>query len=389
MTLRDSMAENIRRPIRYDRWVCNTCTRPSSKRCEASSRWTPSERPSRPIIMNRSANSGLVVNSSPNSSTMTTSVCIAASWTPVARARSYSWIDVYPCRRSSSCRRTISPCNESCMRSTRCSSSSRLVISAETCGSPSSPRNVAPPLKSISTMLSFSDEWVSASASTMVRIVSLLPEPVAPIMMPCGPMPPCADSLRSSSSVWPVAVRPIGIRRWSQAVLARHRSFGSMARRSAMPSSEPRSAAMDVDSALTLVELAAAEQPFQLVPLVADQPLGARRVVLLRVLGVRQPLDVVPVAQPVPAGADRDPQVLVRVERGQLRDDRPGGRPGEVDRTLQQDPREPAQVHRDRHVLDQAVRAQEPAQRAGAQRFEVGHRLGLRCLYLQRQPLLP
>ena len=139
----------------------------------------------------------------------------------------------------------------------------------------------------------------------------------------------------------------------------------------------------------TLVELAAAEQPFQLVPLVADQPLGARRVVLLRVLGVRQPLDVVPVAQPVPAGADRDPQVLVRVERGQLRDDRPGGRPGEVDRTLQQDPREPAQVHRDRHVLDQAVRAQEPAQRAGAQRFEVGHRLGLRCLYLQRQPLLP
>ena len=55
--------------------------------------------------------------------------------------------------------------------------------------------------------------------STSVRSSSDLPEPVAPISRPCGPMPSCADSLRSSSTgcavgadadrhPQPVAVRP-------------------------------------------------------------------------------------------------------------------------------------------------------------------------------------
>ena len=50
------------------------------------------------------------------------------------------------------------------MRSTRVSSWARLVITAETWGISDIPANVAPPLKSTSTMLSCSGEWVIASA---------------------------------------------------------------------------------------------------------------------------------------------------------------------------------------------------------------------------------
>ena len=42
--------------------------------------------------------------------------------------------------------------------------------------------------------------WVIARAVTRVRNSSDLPEPVAPTTRPCGPTPPCADSLRSSST---------------------------------------------------------------------------------------------------------------------------------------------------------------------------------------------
>ena len=87
----------------------------------------------------------------------------------------------------------------SAMRSTSGSSSARLVITALVCGSRSSRVNVAPPLKSMSAKFSEFGGWVTASASTSVRSSSLLPEPVAPMSSPCGPMPSCADSLRSSS----------------------------------------------------------------------------------------------------------------------------------------------------------------------------------------------
>ena len=56
---RDSAAENVLSPIRYDRWVSSPRSRPSSRRCEASSRCTPSERPTRPIVTKTSRNSGL------------------------------------------------------------------------------------------------------------------------------------------------------------------------------------------------------------------------------------------------------------------------------------------------------------------------------------------
>ena len=53
--------------------------------------------------------------------------------------------------------------------------------------------------------MSVSDEWVIASPSTSVRSSSDLPEPVAPITSPCGPMPSCAASLMSSVDRPPVA----------------------------------------------------------------------------------------------------------------------------------------------------------------------------------------
>ena len=71
-------------------------------------------------------------------------------------------------------------------------------------------RNVAPPLKSTSTKFRISEEWVAASPTIRVRSSSLLPEPVAPISRPCGPMPPCADSFRSISTISPCSVTPMG-----------------------------------------------------------------------------------------------------------------------------------------------------------------------------------
>ncbi len=60
------------------------------------------------------------------------------------------------------------------------------------------------------------------SELTSVRSISDLPDPVAPTTRPCGPMPPCADSLRSSTTVLPVAPTPIGTRRRSRRARARH-----------------------------------------------------------------------------------------------------------------------------------------------------------------------
>ena len=61
----------------------------------------------------------------------------AAHGPAVRRAAAYSAMPVrLPAARSSSWRRVISPASASAMRSTRCSSSARLVITAETCGKP-------------------------------------------------------------------------------------------------------------------------------------------------------------------------------------------------------------------------------------------------------------
>ena len=84
-------------------------------------------------------------------------------------------------------------------------------MTALVCGKRSKVANVAPPLKSTSTKFSSSDDWVAASASTIVRSISDLPEPVAPMMSPCGPMPPCAASLKSSMTLLPSGSNPTGM----------------------------------------------------------------------------------------------------------------------------------------------------------------------------------
>jgi hypothetical protein len=96
------------------------------------------------------------------------------------------------------------------MRSTSSISSARFVMTAETCGRSSRAANVAPPLKSTRMKLSSSEECVAIREPTMVRSTSDLPEPVAPMSRPCGPMPPTAASLKSMSTIEPSGPGPMG-----------------------------------------------------------------------------------------------------------------------------------------------------------------------------------
>ena len=115
-------------------------------------------------------------------------------------------------------------------------------MTADTCGSASIPRKVAPPLKSTSTKLRSPGSWVSARPRTRVRSSSDLPEPVAPTIRPCGPMPPCADSLISSSTGLPSGSVPIGTRSRSRA--ERRRSAAGSGRRGSVMPSSPASVAV-------------------------------------------------------------------------------------------------------------------------------------------------
>ncbi len=114
-------------------------------------------------------------------------------------------------------------------------------MTAETCGMSVMPAKVAPPLKSTSTMLSCSGEWVSASPSTSVRRNSDLPEPVAPITRPCGPMPCWADSLMSRCTRLPPSPRPMGTRSRSRAGRDTQAAPGSNSRTSPRPSRSMKS----------------------------------------------------------------------------------------------------------------------------------------------------
>ena len=110
-------------------------------------------------------------------------------------------------------------------------------MTAETCGMSAMPAKVAPPLKSTRTKLSASDEWVIARASTRVRSTSDLPEPVAPMTRPCGPMPCCADSLMSSETTCALdSPTPIGTRSRSRCSRGRQAASGSKSRTSPRPS---------------------------------------------------------------------------------------------------------------------------------------------------------
>ena len=114
-------------------------------------------------------------------------------------------------------------------------------MTAETCGMSAMPANVAPPLKSTSTRLSCSEEWVIARPSTRVRRNSDLPEPVAPITRPCGPMPCWADSLMSRWIRPPPSPMPIGTRSRSRAGRGRQAVAGSKAWTSPRPSRSMKS----------------------------------------------------------------------------------------------------------------------------------------------------
>ena len=98
-------------------------------------------------------------------------------------------------------------------------------MTADTCGKPPRPRKVAPPLKSTSTRFSSADECVATRPRTSVLSSSLLPEPVAPTQRPCGPLPPSADSLRSSVTGTPASSTPIGT--CSRSAACRRRCAGS------------------------------------------------------------------------------------------------------------------------------------------------------------------
>ena len=113
-------------------------------------------------------------------------------------------------------------------------------MTAETCGRPAMPAKVAPPLKSTSAKFSVSEEWVAARPMTRVRSSSLLPDPVAPMTRPCGPIPFSADSLMSSSTGRPSGSTPIGMRRRSRADRGRQVIAVSSVRGSPMPSSSGR-----------------------------------------------------------------------------------------------------------------------------------------------------
>ncbi|SLI43883.1 Uncharacterised protein [Mycobacteroides abscessus subsp. abscessus] len=127
------------------------------------------------------------MSSSENSSRTTNSAGSGSRSAPAARAFSYSeTLAKLPAWRSTSWRRFISPASASFIRSTRSASTS--------------------------TRLSWSGECVASRLSTNVRRNSDLPEPVAPMHRPCGPMPFSAASLMSSSMGRPSAPTPNGTR---------------------------------------------------------------------------------------------------------------------------------------------------------------------------------
>ena len=121
-------------------------------------------------------------------------------------------------------------------------------MTAETCGMSAMPAKVAPPLKSTSTRLSCSGECVITRPSTRVRRNSDLPEPVAPMQRPCGPMPCWADSLMSRWIRPPESPMPIGTRSRSRAGRGRHELAGSKVWMSPRPSSSMWSGLAEVMS---------------------------------------------------------------------------------------------------------------------------------------------
>src|SRR5690625_5567671 len=70
----------------------------------------------------------------------------------------------------------------------------------------------------------------------MVRKVSDLPLPVAPIHNPCGPMPPCADSFKSIITGVCAGDRPIGTARREEPTRPGHSAVPDISETSVKPS---------------------------------------------------------------------------------------------------------------------------------------------------------
>ena len=88
-----------------------------------------------------------------------------------------------------------------------------------------------------------------------VRSSSLLPDPVAPMQMPWGPMPSWADSFRSSRTGAPRSSMPIGTRRKSPALRGRQVEATSISSTSATPSSSVTSGASTAPLSVELVRV--------------------------------------------------------------------------------------------------------------------------------------
>ena len=106
-----------------------------------------------------------------------------------------------PASRSIRWRRSCSPSSASRMRSTRLRSRWRLVIRP---GGVRQPAELGERGAALEVDEHEAERRPASAASarpaTSVRSSSLLPEPVAPTISPCGPMPPSADCLRSSTT---------------------------------------------------------------------------------------------------------------------------------------------------------------------------------------------
>ena len=105
------------------------------------------------------------------------------------------------------------------------------------CGRSASGANADSPLKSPSSSCSISGECSIAIDRANCSRVSDLPDPVIPVIIPCGPIPPSAASLRSKNTVLPVVgLRPNGIlSRSGDAEVSRdHTVVGSQVRASSM-----------------------------------------------------------------------------------------------------------------------------------------------------------
>ena len=211
-----------------------TCSRTTPfGRWEASTRCTPSDRPRAATSATTAPSSGkrsiIAWNSSMTSTRRGRSTCGASS--EISRTRS--------------ARRTASRWRSSARRlstARSASPSSRSVTMPVTCGRPRTGSNAAPPLKSTRRNDTRSGGWPSASAAIHASRNSLLPLPVVPATIACGPR------VARSSTSGPPATAPTAARSVSlepgRRVGCASASYGTASGRAAVGATPSRSPAV-------------------------------------------------------------------------------------------------------------------------------------------------